>query len=162
LEVLPTARKVARAAREILYACENQNPYDLSEHSSVRRGNPIDCEEPEIWADDNRLIPEDELDPAFFASCSACAYQYNLWSAILEQSYDEGEDPTTEYGDRIFAALSLEQSIEDGFFTQSDLIAKEYDDLKVLKQERRKLESFRAWERAQEAAQQAAQAKQRG
>jgi len=56
----------------------------------------------------------------------------------------------------------LEQSIEDGFFTQSDLTAKEYDDLKVLKEERRKLESFRAWERAQEAAQQAAQAKHRG
>lgn len=155
----PIAPKVSRACREVLYASENQNPYDLSEHLSLRRGNPADCDELDIWLDDNRLIPREELEEGPFFICPACAYNYNLWEAILEQSVDEGEEPTTEYGDRVFAALTLEQHIEDGFFGHSEISAKEYDDLKMLKAERRRLEGFRAWERAQEAAQQAAQAK---
>jgi len=87
--------------------------------------------------------------------CPACVYNHKLWDSLLDESFDEGEEPTTEYADRIFSALLLEQHIKDGFFTHSEISAREYDDLRTLKTERRKLKAYRAWQRAQEAAAQA-------
>jgi hypothetical protein len=154
--VLRTPGKVARTAEKILTAAENENPYAIARHLSTQQGNPENCEEPDIWLDDNQLIPREELEEGTFFFCPACQYNYILWESILEQSFDEGESPTTEYGDRIFSALALEQHIEDGIFTYAQISAKEYDDLKAVKAERRRLEAYRNWERAQEAAQQAA------
>jgi hypothetical protein len=88
--------------------------------------------------------------------CPACKYNHLLWDTLLDLSFDEGEEPTTEYADRVFAALTLEQDIEDGLFTHSDISAREYNDLRTVKNERRKIEGQKNWERAQEAAQQAA------
>lgn len=156
------ALKVARAAREIITAGENENPYSLSEHSATRRGNQTDCDEPDFWLDDSRLIPEEELGEAWFFECSACAYQYRLWEAILEQSVDDGESPTTEYGDRVFAALALEEELENGGTDLTQVTAQEREDLRIVKRERQRHETMRAWEHRQEAEQQRAQAARHG
>ena len=148
--------KVARTCRVILQASENENPYQITEHFEVRRGNSTDCDEPDLWLDNNHLVPREELEEGTILFCPACEYNYRLWETILEQSFDDGEDPTAEYGDRVFAAFAIEPALEDGTVLYSEITAIEYADLQIVRSERKKLEAARAWERAQEAAQQAA------
>jgi hypothetical protein len=145
-----TAPKVSKAAYFILTASDNRNPYEISEHLAIHRGNLADCDEPELWLSDNQLVPRTELaDSIFF--CPACEYEYSLWETLLEQAAINGNRVSTEYGDRVFTALALEDELKDGYITLADITAEELDDLKAVRTERRKIEALKAWEQAEEA-----------
>lgn len=147
-----TTPKVAKTCCVILEASENENPYLISDHL-------VECDEPDLWLDGAHLVPREELEEGTILFCPACEYNYRLWESVLETSFDEGEDPTTEYGDRVFAVFALESALEDGSVDFSEISAVEHADLQIVKNERRKLEAARAYERAREAAQQAASTK---
>ena len=145
-----TAPKVSKAAYFILTATDNRNPYEISEHLAINRGNAVDCDEPELWLSDNQLVPRTELPETVFF-CPACEYEYSLWETLLEQAAMSSNVPSCEYGDRVFTALGLEDELQDGYITLADISPEELDDLKVVRTERRKIEAFKAWEQAQEA-----------
>jgi len=155
---LAISPKVARAAREIFAASDGRNPYEISEHLSILRGNGEDCTEPDLWLTDNQLISRDDLSEAVLF-CPACEYEYSLWEQLLERSTEDGQEQTTEYAERVFVALSVEADLKEGYLTQAEITAAEREDLRIVQTERQKREAMKAWEREQQAAAQRAQSR---
>lgn len=146
-----SAPKVARAAYLILSAPRNRNPYEISEHLAVERGNVDDCARPELWIDDEMLIPRENLGETVLF-CPACEYEYSLWESLLELG-------SSDYGERVYEAMALMQDVEEGIFNPKQVTAAEWDDVQVVKAEQHRIQAMRAWEQAQEAA---AQSRRRG
>jgi hypothetical protein len=82
-----------------------------------------------------------------------------LWESLLELSREAGEEPTTEYADRVYRAYAIEGDLRDGYIALSEITAEEREDVHLIETERKKFEAMKAWETAQEAA--AAQARSR-
>lgn len=132
------ARKVADAVGFIYLSRENRNPYDLDYHAE-------DCDEPDLFNDDDSLISDE--DAADYFGCSACAYQYQLWSNIVEATGG------VEWGRRAFAALDLDDYIENFQPDMSEIDAAGWNDVKAVRSERARLDAQRQYNQQQESEQ---------
>ena len=138
-------KKVAAACLKILHSREGKDAYWIDNHFSEQRGNSYDCPEDSIWDDDESLIPEHiiseiEVAPGFgFLECSACDYQYNLWSSLLEIV-------EAEFGYRAFAAMNLESHLKDWPDEINSISLEEFEDLQAVRRAIRQYEEHQRWE----------------